>query len=428
MDKHKEKELKRNKGRALALLLVATAVFGVTAFLPSGLGVNWIKAIAEAAMVGALADWFAVVALFRKVPIPFVSRHTAIIPSHKDEIADNLAVFVREKFLDPDSIVALIRKHDPAQQVAEWLTSPANTDRLGAYAVKMLSGILEVMEDARIQGFIRDAIHAAIDKVDLSKSSGAILDSLTRNGRHQELLDEGILQLLKLLQEPGTHSFISTRIIEWLKSEHPVKEKVLPSEWIGNNGSEMISNAIRSLLDQIGKDPGHALRRNFDEAVASLIGRLKRDPAFLQKGEEIKQFVKNDEMLNAYTSELWGELRNWLRRDLDSSDSLLRGKVAASGQWMGKTLAQDPGLRSSLNGHMQEAARNMAPDFAQFLTRHISDTVRNWDAREMAHVIELNIGKDLQLIRINGTIVGGLIGCGLYLVSHLGEIVRAMAH
>ncbi|AOY92152.1 hypothetical protein BKK79_10400 [Cupriavidus sp. USMAA2-4] len=420
----KETELKRSKARALALLGLSALVFAITAWLPPGFAVGWIKAIAEAAMVGALADWFAVVALFRRVPIPLVSRHTAIIPAHKDEIADNLAAFVKDRFLDDASLVGLIRKHDPAQRATDWLQSPDHAARLGTYATRLLGGALAVMDDERIQGFVRAAVRTAIGKVDWSRTAGIALESLTRGGRHQELLDAGIEQLLALLRQPQTQAFIAARIVEWLKREHPLKEKVLPSEWIGANGSELIADALRSVLDQVGNDRGHVLRQRFDEAAARLVERLKHDPAFLERAEAIQRYVQDDAAFNAYVGQLWDELRGWLRQDLERDDSLLRARVQEAAGWLGGALAQDPALRASLNGRLEEAARAMAPEFAQFLTRHIRDTVRNWDAAEMSRLIELHIGKDLQRIRVNGTVVGAMVGCVLYLLSHAAELWR----
>ena len=426
---NKEIELKKAKQLALMFLLGAAVIFVLTVFMPVFMPRNaWvdaIKAISEAAMVGALADWFAVVALFRKVPLPLISSHTAIIPKNKDKIADNLAIFIQDKFLDVQSIVGLIRKHDPAQKIAQWLAQKANADRVGGYLVQWVSGILGLVEDDRIQHFFKQAIYAAIEKVDLSKSAGMILDHLTKDGRHQELLDEAIGQVVALLGQPETGAFISRKIIDWLKTEHPLKEKVLPSEWIGENGAALIANAASSLLSDVGRNPSHQIRANFDAVVQRLIARLKTDPAFLEKGEEIKQYLKDDEKLNAYTRELWGELYHWLKRDLASDESLLHRKIVESGQWVGHTLASDPELRASLNSHMEAAAHKMAPDFARFLTRHISDTVKNWDARELSWQIEMNIGKDLQYIRINGTIAGGLIGLGLYGFSQLPDVLRA---
>ncbi|TDN62308.1 DUF445 domain-containing protein [Paraburkholderia sp. BL10I2N1] len=421
----KELDLRKIKTRALLLLLIAACVFLTTALLPRGFWVDGIKAVSEAAMVGALADWFAVVALFRRVPIPFVSPHTEIIPRNKDKIADNLAIFIREKFLDVSSIVGLIRKHDPAQRITEWLSAPANTDLLGGYVVKLTGGILDLTDDVRVQTFIKDALHAVIDKVDLSKSMGAILDTLTKDGRHQELLDEGIAKFVALLREPTTRSFIAARIVDWLKSEYPAMEKFLPTNWVGESGAEMIANAVDTVLIQISEDPNHQLRRNFDDVVERLIIRLKTDRAFLEKGAELKRYLRDGEALNLYVKDLWGQLRAWLKQDLARCDSTMHARAVAMGKWVGDELARNAQLRQSLNEHMEDAARAMAPDFAQFLTRHISDTVKNWDSREMSRQIELNIGKDLQYIRINGTMVGGLIGFVLYGSSYVIDVLRA---
>jgi uncharacterized membrane-anchored protein YjiN (DUF445 family) len=421
---NKETELKRAKRTPLLLLVVAACVFVVTALLPRGLWVDGIKAVAEAAMVGALADWFAVVALFRRVPIPIVSAHTAIIPKNKHKIADNLAVFVQDKFLDVPSLVGLIKKHDPAHSITAWLTTPANTARLGDYVVKLTGGILELTDDVRIQVFIKDALRDVLARVDLSQSMGAILDTLTKDGRHQELLDAGIEQVVALLREPQAREFIAGRIVEWVKSEYPKMEKILPSAWLGEKGADAIANAVNRMLEQISENPTHQLREKFDDAAQKLIGKLKNDPAFLQKGEELKRYLVEGEALSTYVKDMWGELRAWLKRDLQSSDSALHARVMAMGQWVGRELAHDPALRQSLNDHLEEAARAMAPDFAQFLTRHISDTVKNWDARDLSRQIELNIGKDLQYIRINGTIVGGFIGLLLYASSQLFELLR----
>ena len=419
----KEHELKVAKTRALWLLLGATAVFVVTVFLPRGGWVDALKAVSEAAMVGGLADWFAVTALFTRIPtpFPFITAHTAIIPQSKDKIADNLGVFIQDKFLDVPSIVALIKKHDPAQKIADWLSSPAQAQQLGRYVAQLLAGVLDFVEDARIQKFLRQALQAVLGKVDLSKSMGAILAQLTQDGRHQELLDGGIAQLVKLLKEPETGRFISQKIIAWLKTRHPLKEKILPSEWLGDHGAELMANAIQELLAEVAKNPAHELRVNFDGVVQRLLVRLMSDPAFLAKGEEIKQYLQNDPQVHDYIHSLWDQLRTWLKADLSSPTSVLQHQMSAAGQWVGRTLAQDAALRDALNRRLEDAARQMAPDFAAYLTRHISDTVKHWDAGDMSRQIELNIGKDLQAIRINGTLVGGLIGGLLYGFSWLPE-------
>ena len=417
MDKYQQ--LKRSKRLALSLLLIAAATFVVTLFLPPTFWVLGLKAIAEAAMVGALADWFAVVALFRRVPVPFISRHTAIIPRNKDRIGENLGRFVQEKFLDTDSLLALIRRHDPSQLLAQWLNTPGNADRIGRHLLQVMRGFLDLTDDQRIQRFLRRAVHRALDKVDLTQSSALLLDSLTKNNRHQELLDAAVQQLLRLLHKPGTREFIALQIVRWLKREHPIKAKVLPTEWLGEHSAELVANAVDSILDEVARDQGHEFRLGFNRAVQRLIERLKSDPEMAERAETIKHWLKEDESFNRYIGELWQDLRRWLKSDLNSDDSRVQEQVRLAALWLGETLAADEALRTSMNQHLEDAARSVAPEFAAFLTRHISDTVKSWDAREMSQQIELNIGRDLQFIRINGTLVGGTIGLVLFLLSQL---------
>ncbi|WP_313683301.1 DUF445 domain-containing protein [Pantoea sp.] len=425
MDKHQQ--LKRSKRLALSLLLIAAAIFVITLFLPPNFWVSGVKAIAEAAMVGALADWFAVVALFRRVPVPFISRHTAIIPRNKDRIGENLGRFVQEKFLDTDSLLALIRRHDPSQMLAQWLNAPGNADRIGRHLLQVMRGFLDLTDDARIQQFLRRAVHRALDKVDLTQSGALLLESLTKNNRHQELLDAAVQQLLRLLHKPGTREFIATQIVRWLKREHPIKAKMLPTEWLGEHSADLVANAVDSILDEVALDQGHEFRLGFNRAVERLIAKLKNDPDMAERADVIKSWLKEDESLNRYIGELWQDLRGWLKEDLSSDNSRVQERVRLAALWLGETLAADQALRTSMNQHLEDAARSVAPEFAQFLTRHISDTVKSWDAREMSQQIELNIGRDLQFIRINGTLVGGSIGLGLYLLSQLPMLIEHLS-
>ncbi|EIU8998969.1 DUF445 family protein [Salmonella enterica] len=329
-------ELKRAKRLALSLLLIAAATFVTTLFLPPSFWVLGVKAIAEAAMVGALADWFAVVALFRRIPIPFISRHTAIIPRNKDRIGENLGQFVQEKFLDTQSLIA---------------------------------------------------------------------------------------QLIALLQRDSSRTFIARQIIRWLETEHPLKAKILPTEWLGEHSAELVSDAVNSLLDDISHDRAHQIRHAFDRATYRLIDKLKHDPEMAARAENIKSYLKEDEAFNRYLGEIWADLRQWLKTDINAEDSKVKQRIAHAGQWFGETLIADDALRASLNGHLEQAAHRVAPEFAAFLTRHISDTVKGWDARDMSQQIELNIGKDLQFIRVNGTLVGGAIGLVLYLLSQIPALL-----
>lgn len=422
----KESELIRAKRLAVLLLIAVTVTFFVTIFLPGSLLVNGIKAMSEAAMVGALADWFAVAALFKRIPtpFPFITSHTAIIPNNKNRIADNLALFIEEKFLGRDSVVKLVNQHNPADLLTQWLSVDANVQKACRYLVQLIGGLLQLFQDERIQLFIQRAAAVLMDKVDVSKSLGAIIDGLTKEGRHQELLDMAIGALKPALQSPTTRALIASRILEWLKTEHPKKEKVLPSEWIADNGAQAIADAVEKFLERIRTTPDHEMRAKFDVAVQNLAERLKEDIAFAKKGDELKASLKDSEALNGFAAALWTDLSTWIRQDLNRSDSLIYLRLVKAGRWMGKSLAADPQIRNSLNEHMKSLAETLAPDVARFLKRHISDTIKNWDADDLARQIEVNIGKDLQAIRVNGTVVGGVIGLVLYLTSLAPGLMR----
>lgn len=417
----KEKELQRSKRLALSLLAAAAAMFIITSLLPRGFWIDGVRAIAEAAMVGALADWFAVVALFRKVPIPFVSRHTAIIPNNKNRIADNLAGFVEDKFLKPESLAAVILKSDPATNVAEWLKTPANRNYLAAQLARLVPEILATADDARIQQLLRDALHAAIGKLDMAPSLGTVIASLTREGRHQELLDDGMRALIGLLNRPTTRQVMAELITNWLKREHAAMELVLPTGWISENGATMIANTLNNIMENVAADKDHKLRARFDEMVQAFVLRLQSDPAFIAKGDEFKRYLRDSETFNRYTKDLWISVRDWIRADIAAEDSRLSTGVQQASAWLSEELLAHPDMRASLNQHLAGMARTLAPAFSSFLTRHISDTVKAWDNQDMSRQIELNIGKDLQFIRVNGTLVGGMIGLLLYLSAQAME-------
>ncbi|ALS66173.1 DUF445 domain-containing protein [Pandoraea apista] len=419
--------LQRAERRALSFLLVALAIFIGTLFMPEHFLTGWIRAAAEAAMVGGLADWFAVEALFRRIPIPGLSRHTNILIRKKDALGEGLARFVREKFLDTPSVVRLIQQQNPADVVSHWLGSHENTRQLSAVLVKVAGGVLDVMDERNVQAFIRRALDTMIDRLDLSQSAAAILDTLTRDGRHQALLDETLDYLVELLNEPQTREFISARIVDWLKTDHPKKEKVLPSEWLGNKGSDMISAAVTRLLAQMEADESHQLRQAFDRAVAGLIERLKHDAEFQTKLETFKTQLKGDTALNAYVGSLWNEWRSWVKRDLARDDSVIGAKITAAAAWIGQELARSESLRKALDAQLLDAAERMAPGFADFVTDHIRATVHGWNAEHLSQQIRLSVGQDLQYIRINGTLVGGLIGAVLYLIAQAPALL-ARAH
>lgn len=412
-------ELARAKRRALLLLLAAAGLFLLTLVLPPNAWTLGLQACTEAALVGGLADWFAVSALFRRIPtgVPYFTRHTDVLARNKDRIAVNLASFIEDKFLDAESLATLIRKNDPAARAAHWLADSANQGRLAGHVAVTLSAALRLVDEDHVRQAIRDAARIAVGKVDLSGTAAGVLKTLTDEGRHQELLDRMLGRLLALVESEAGRGAIASGIVEWIRSDHPLKGKLLPTEWLGDNAAALAARAVRRLLQQVRSNPAHELRAGFDAAVAALVLRLEADPVMQARGEEIKRYLLEDDAFGAYLDSLWGSLRAWVAADLHKPDSMLHARIREACGWLGQRLAQDPGLRAEIDAHIEEAARGAAPEFAQFLTTHIRDTIRQWDARDMAREVELSIGRDLQTIRISGTFVGGAIGLGLYLVS-----------
>lgn len=414
--------LARAKWQATGLFIAVVVVFALTYAFPQNLWVECVRAMAEAAMVGALADWFAVSALFRRIPLPYLARHTNIIARNKDRIGENLSVFVRDRFLDAPSLVGMIRRHDPADLLAQWLTSPANAGLLGKQVARLISTALDTIEDEKIQELLNRAARALIGHLDISRGMAAALGALTHERRHQVLLDDLLVRLGSLLQSTDTRNFIAGTLVNWIKREHPLKQKVLPTDWLGGKGASAISHAVETLLVEVARDPNHQLRDTLDTAIARLIERMQNDPDWERRGEEIRSYLQNDEALGSYVHDIWAELRRKLREDLQDEHSALARNVSQMGQWLGMSLAGDAALRHRLNVRLELWAAQWAPDVAQSVAEHIRATVQRWDAQEMAELVEQHIGSDLQYIRINGTIVGGLIGLVLFVISHASII------
>jgi len=414
-------ELRRAKYVATALLCIAALLFaGSHAFAPTW-GVRCVRAISEAAMVGALADWFAVTALFKRIPLPVVGWHTGIIARNKDRIGENLGSFVRDKFLDAPSLIALMRRNNPAHWMSQWLTEEANTRLLGQQLARLLGAALELVQDQQVERLLTRTLRGVLAKVDLNQSMATVLSALTHDGRHQAVLDDMLARISTALQREQTRIFIADTIVQWLKREHPLKEKMLPTDWLGGKGADVIAQALESVLADIVHNPRHQLREAFDTSLAQLIERLKTDPAYAAKGEQVRQYILNDPKLAQYLHDLWSRARRKLQTDLENEHSWVARKLGAMGHWLGQSLANEAALRDSMNARLERWAEGLAPEVSQFIAKHIQDTVQRWDAAELSVLVEQHIGKDLHFIRINGTLVGGAIGLLLFFISHLAQ-------
>lgn len=410
------------KRLATALLVLVTSLF-IFARMQREMGPwAWIAAFAEAAMIGALADWFAVVALFKRplgLPIP----HTAIIPQNKVRIAENLAVFVRDKFLATDTLLEKIRSFDPAQKIASWLSIRSNSEILTDKILAMLLKGLDFIDDERVQTALRSAVQTNVQQMDLGKTLGNLLSILTQDNRHQQLLNEALKKIATALDDPETQKTLAGMIIEVSGREYPNLLQMLgmvtnTDEFSLKIASSLVASINRWLHD-IGDDASHPRRKQFDDVVEEFLESMKNDPAFHQKINSWKEMLLASPEATQYINGLWAQLKQWLRDDIARDNSSLREKIADSTTQMGLWLVENPSLRDSINDHMADAARSLAIDLRETIAHHIANTVKQWEDRELVHELEMSVGSDLQYIRINGTVVGGLIGIVLHALAML---------
>ncbi|MEO6895054.1 MAG: DUF445 domain-containing protein [Caldimonas sp.] len=403
-------DLSRMKLIALALLGAAALVY-ITAVVLHGRHPVWgyVAAFAEAAMVGAIADWFAVVALFRHplgLPIP----HTAIIPSNKDRIGENLATFICANFLSTEQVLAKVQALDPARRLGTWLAEPRHAEGLAEHLSSALAYVIGVLDDERVRTFFRSTVVARLEQVDVSLLAGQLLDALTAGQRHQQVLD-GILQQLALMLDDES---IKAEVADVVAAEVKYLKVVGLDNVAGRYATEKMVAGMVRLVGEMGADPAHPLRLRFDEFVAGFIDRLKDDPDVRLKGESIKQEMLAHPALSAYLQGLWSETIAWVQGDLGSEGSTIREQAMLGTRSLGEKLLADAAMRDWINEQLQIAAPRWIERYREDIRRYIVARVGDWNAAEMTRELELNIGRDLQFIRINGTLVGGLVGLAIY--------------
>lgn len=415
MDERK-KHLTRNKAIAGGLMAGATLLF-LFARLHKGEGWEWVAAFAEAAMVGALADWFAVVALFRHplgIPIP----HTAIVPNKKDAIAENLAQFIHDKFLATDALVAKLRTLNPAEHLSAYLICEQNADWLAKGVTRVICDSLDFADDDRISRVLKAAVSDRVEKFDLAGSAGALIDTLRRGDRHQAVLDDLLSRLALWLATEDAQLKMAAFIDHWLDTEYPLLSKFLPNrDQFAKGAGEKISAKVNDFIQKVNADSQHELRQRFDSNVAEFSSKLKSDQALRSKIEGIKREAIDNAQLSEYVKALIGDLKSWLNDDLSTPHPTVQKKISEIAVGFGKALSRNQELKESINEHLETMVRNYAGIFKEGITKHISGTVKQWEDQEFVNEIELSIGSDLQFIRMNGTLVGGLIGLLLHGVS-----------
>ena len=405
------------KRLALGLLVGAALLYALATALARQHGAwGYVAAFAEAAMVGAIADWFAVVALFRHpfgLPIP----HTAIIPANKNRIGENLAGFIATHFLATEQVLARLRDFDAAGRLAGWLSAPANAARVGERLTGVGRWAVGALDDERVRQFVLDLARRGLRQVDVTQLSGQLLQALTHQRRHQQLLDGVLVQLARLLGQDSLQDRITEAIALEVKAL-----KVLGLDQVAARlATRKVVVIVAKTIIELAEDPRHELRLRFDEMVNDFIDRLLHDEALQARGERLRDDLLDNPAIARHVGALWAELLAWLQADLAHDDSSVRRRITQAAQTLGERLAGDTEIRAWINGELLRAAPTLIERYREDIRGHIVARVAAWDAREMTDELERHIGRDLQFIRINGTLVGGLVGLIIHTVTQWGH-------
>lgn len=398
------------KNIALLLLLAATAIY-VLATALEGAHPAWayVAASAEAAMVGALADWFAVVALFRHpmgLPIP----HTAVIAKNQHRIGLGLAQFFDVNFLSRAQIQERLQTWDGAAWIANWLKQPENAKTwIEPFLATMRFGF-KALDESSVQQFVARNAKAALSQIDFSSSAGTVLDSLTADNRHQELLDEILASLGELLKNEATQEHITEAIAKELKA---LRYLALDKAAARLATRKIIAAIAHNLHDMAG-NAEHPMRTRFNEATHRLIESLKHDPSMRARVNSMRDEVLNHPNLQHYLLQIWQDIQQWVESDIQSESSRVRQILEQQSLRWGQYLHENKAMQSWLNAQIQTLIPQVLERYRPAIKHYISERIGSWDTRELVQEIEIHLGKDLQFIRINGTLVGALVGLAIY--------------
>lgn len=368
---------------------------------------GYLRSFAEAAMVGGLADWFAVTALFRHplgLPIP----HTAIIPRNKDRIGNSLASFLRVNFLTASVVARRMARVDVAGAIGRLLTNPPQTGRLRDGIGRMAASILEALDDARFGTMVKSALSSRLRSFDISPLLGQTMQAAIVENRHAEMLDGiiGWANRILLHNEALIHEMVQARAGKVMR-------------WTGLDGklSTAIVEGLHKLLDDMATDPAHPLRLKAQEGLEMLADRLQHDPETRAKVQALKSDVLASPAINAWMDRLWQDARLHLIGVARDPQAAVGGQMAEALRQLGQTLQTDARLRHTINRFARRATVGLVADYGDGIVKLVSETIQSWDARTVTRQLENAVGRDLQYIRVNGTIVGGLVGVGLHIVS-----------
>lgn len=392
---------------ATGLLLLSAAVFiWALRWGPDATWVGYVQAAAEAAMVGAIADWFAVTAIFKHplgIPIP----HTALIPRGKDAIGRGLGEFIAGNFLAPDEVGSRIREAHPASRLGRWLAQPDNAASVANQIAALAKTTVGMLSDDEVQGSIESVIASRVRSIPLAPLIGGAIDNVMADNRHHVLVDGVLAGVDKAVME--NQQVLRDRLGE--ESPWWVPDAVDDAVF------RRIVTGIRSFIEDLKGDPHHQLRKDLDERAAELAARLRQSPAMHQRVDELKEELVNHPEFRAWAAGLWARMKADLIASLDKPQSSARQRIESTIQEVAARLSTDPELQATVDGWLAETASRTLRDSGHEIVNLVAGTVERWDAKETASRIELLVGKDLQYIRINGTLVGALVGLVIHAAS-----------
>ena len=400
-------ELKRIKFLATLVLVGCLAVF-ITAklLLPYHPAFGFVAAFAEAATVGGLADWYAVVALFRRplgLPIP----HTAIIQGNQDRIADKLGEFIETHFLEAAPVEAKLRQVDFASFIADWLGDRKRSGDLARFVLRLLPEAVDAAETSGLKTFVTRRVMTQLQSVDLAPLVAGTLRAFVQEGRHRGLLDDLLSAVHGALTQPQTMAAIREKI----RDELPTLLKLYRTDKYLLN---RIVKSATTFFDEIRNDPAHPFREEFDRMVLSFVDRLGTEPSYGARIADLKRDLLARPELGALVQTVWSNVRSFIARSASGESTVLQHHLADLFMKAGAMLAADADMRAEINQGFVMVLRSFIADQKSGVSSFIADQVKAWDMKQLLTLIEINIGRDLQYIRFNGSLIGGLAGLALY--------------
>jgi uncharacterized membrane-anchored protein YjiN (DUF445 family) len=405
-DDERRSALRRMRTIATSLLVLAAIVYALT-IGDTGV-VGYVNAAAEAAMVGAVADWFAVTALFRhplKLPIP----HTALIPRRKEALGKSLEQFVAENFLAEEVVRDKVVRAGIPRRVGSWLTERGGAARVVDEASTVLTGALGILRDEEVTAVLDQVLVRRLGAQSWSPTVGRLLGEVVADGTHHPVVDLTLAEAQRWLRvnEDRVRTMVTGRAPLWVP------------DWLNDRLGKRVYTEAQNWVDEVVADRDSAGRKAIDDLLARYADALQNDPETRAKADEFQQRLLNSPGLADTVAGLWASVRRFLLEALADPTSSLRVRSEEALVDVGRRLVEDDVFAKRVEGHLTDAAGHVVRRFAPELATVISDTVARWDGDDAARRIELHVGRDLQFIRINGTVVGGLVGVAIHTVTVL---------